>query len=253
MTERIVKPLPFLLAVKEVALFYVHVFKYIFGLVVLAALVQAIVSLVMPGNPTIGAVVALFGSIVSLFFYAWILYRADSVLMGRPETTKDALEVAKKRFLNLIGLLGLYILLAIVLLLFGFGMQMLGKVLHIEFLFAFITVCLVVFIFTLLAFTMPAIILDQIPVLKSFEYSTRLVWRHWWRTFGVILIYLIPVVLLSLGVLLLPTRNILIMTAYEFIYHIITYPIMISVILILYHDLKARHQIEGFKHVVEHK
>lgn len=249
MTERIVKSLPFFTAVKDIAVFYVQVFKYIIWLVILAALVQAIMSLLVPQNPTVGLAVSLLGSVVSMFFYAWILYRADSVLMNRPETMLDALHVAKKRFLHLLAVLILYILLALVLYLFAYGMQILGQVLHIEWLLGFITLCIVVFIFTLLAFTMPAVVIDQMPALKAFEYSARLVWGNWWHTFGVIFIYMIPVLLLSLAVLLFPTRNIVFMTLYEFVYHIIIYPLMISLILILYHDLKTRHQMAGFKRI----
>lgn len=252
MTERIVKPLPFFVAVKEIALFYVHVFRYILGLVVLGALVQALVSLLMPQNPTVGIAISIFASLVSMFFYAWILYRAESVLMNRPETIKDALHVAKKRFLPLIGVLAVYVVLVVALVLFGFGMQYLGKLLHLTLFLTVISLAITIFIFTLLAFSMPTVILDSMPVFKSFEHSIRLVWGNWWRTFGIITIFIIPIVFLSLLVLLTPFRDIVSLTIYEFIYHIITYPLMVSLILVLYHDLKTRKQMEGFKQIVEH-
>jgi hypothetical protein len=250
MTERIVKPLPFFVAVKEIAIFYVQIFKHILGLVALAALLQAFVSLLVPENPTVGLAVSLLGSLVSMFLYAWILYRADSVLMNRSETTHHALRVAKKTFLPLIGVLAVYLVLMIVLALFGFGMQMLGKLIHLTLLLTIATLGLVLFVLTLIAFTMPAVVLDRFPIFKSFEYSIRLVWRNWWRTFGIILIFVIPVGLLSLLIPLLPPRgNLAFITFYEFVYHMITYPLMISLILILYHDLKTRHHVEGFKHM----
>lgn len=85
MTERIVKPLPFFVAIKDIALFYVHVFKHIVGVVAIAALIQAIVSILVPENATVGLAVSLLASVISMFFYAWILYRADSILMNRGE------------------------------------------------------------------------------------------------------------------------------------------------------------------------
>jgi hypothetical protein len=252
MTERFVRPLPFFAAVKEVIVCYRHIFKPIFLLVVFAALAQAFVSLLMPRDPTVGLAVGVLGAVVALFFYPWILYHADSVLMNRNETYTASLHVAKKRFLHLLGVFALYMLLAFVLFLFVYGMQMLGQISSVyafQLLLNLITLLLLLYIFNLLAFTMPAVILDRIPIFKSFEYSTRLVWGHWWRTFSVIFIYIVPVILLSFAVFLLPTRNISVITLYEFIYHIITYPMMVSLILVLYHDLKTRHQIQAFKHV----
>lgn len=251
MIERMDKPLPFLEVVKEVALFYVRVFKPILPIVLVASAIQAVVSLLAVVNSTIGLAVSVLGAVASVFFSAWILYHADSVLMNRPETKKDALHVAKKRFLPLLIVFVLYVALTVLIFLFGFGMQYLGKILHIEWVFALITLCVLFFIFTLLAFTFPLVVLENTPAFKSFEGSVKLVWRHWWHTFGVFMAFLIPVMLLSLSVLLLPTRNIVVITVYEYIYHVITYPLMISMILVLFHDLKARHQMEGFKHVVE--
>lgn len=251
MTERIVKPLPFFVAVKEIALFYIHVFKHIIGLVALAALIQAIIALVTPENPTVGFALNLLGGLVSLFFYAWILYHADTILMNRSETIHDALQVAKKRFLPLIGAFVVYIFLILALFLFGFGMQYIGNLINLTIVFAIITLIVFAFIVTLFAFTLPALILDKMPIFKSFEYSVRIVWGNWWRTFGIFMIYVIPVFLLSLAILLLPTRDIYILAIFEFIYHIITYPLLIAVTLILYYDLKTRHQMVGFKHISE--
>lgn len=250
MTERVIKPLSFWVAIKEIANFYCRVFKHILGLVVIAALIQALISALIPENPVLAFTISLFGSIIAMFFYAWILYRADSVLMNRPEGVKDALQVAKKRFLPVLGVLAIYVAIVLLFILFGFGMQLLGNLLHVTWLMAAITILVLLFIMTLLAFTMPAVILDKMPVFKAFEYSVKLVWGHFWHTFGVMAVYLIPVILFSF-LMVFFTSNLVVITIYEFIYHIITYPLMISLILILYYDLKSRHNIEGFKHIAE--
>lgn len=248
-TEKFNRPLSFWETVKEVLACYCHIFWRILGLVVIAAALQAFVSILMPENPTVGLAVSVLNAVIAMFFYAWILAHADNLLMNRPTTLRDSLRIAKERYLALLALLLLYIVIMMVLGLFAFGMQLAGSSLHIVYVFALITLCILIFIFTLIAFAMPAVILDQKPALKSFEYSARLVWGHWWRTFSIFMVFVIPVVLLSLVILILPTRNIAVISGYEFIYHIITYPLMIAVVLVLYHDLKTRKQIANVKHL----
>lgn len=249
MTEKILKPLSFFEAVKEIAIFYVKVFKHIFLLVVLASLLQAIVSALMPENPSVGLAISILSSVVAMFFYAWILYHANTVYLNEPVKPKESLNHAKKRFLPLIGVLLLYILLVAVLTAFAFALQLLGASFHIEYITIALVVLLFIFIFTLLALTMPALVLDNLSAYRSFEHSVKLVWGHWWRTFGLIIIFVVPIILLSLAVLLIPTRNILWITLYEFIFHILTYPLMISLIIVIYHDLKTRQHMVGFKHI----
>ncbi len=254
MTERFVRPLNFSEAIREVAKAYIHIFKPIIGIVLLAAIVQGVVSLIMPQNTTIGLSIAILANLLYFFFYAWILARGDSVLMNRAETNKDAMHLAKKRFIPVIGVFALYMVLLFILFLFGFGMQYLGNLLHITSLLALLTLAFFLFLFTLLAFTIPAVILDSMPVFKSFEYSARLVWKNWWRTFGVFLVYILPVVLLSLLIIYVVSyQNIVAITIFEFVFHVLVYPIMIAVTLVLYHDLKFRHNKLGFKRVVEHE
>jgi hypothetical protein len=250
MTEQVVKPLAFFEAVKHVILFYFHVYRHIIGLVVLASLAQAIVSLLMPENPTVGLAISVLDAIVSMFFYGWIIDRADIVLMNRQETTHDALKVAKRTFLPLMGVLGIYVFLMFVLTLFGFGMQILGTTFHGVSLFALITLLIAIFILMLFAFSMPAVVLDSLPVIKSFERSAKLVWGHWWRTFGVTAIFVIPIILLSLLVWSL-SNSIWTLSLLEFIYHLIVYPLMVSLVLVLYYDLKARYQMLGFKRIIQ--
>lgn len=250
-TEKFLRPLSIWETIKEVLTCYCHIFWRILGLVVIAAALQALVSILMPENPTVGLAVSVLNAVIAMFFYAWILAHADNLLMNRPATLHDSLKVAKDRYLALLALLLLYVVIMMVLGVFAFGMQLLGSTFHIVYLFALITLCFLIFIFTLIAFAMPAVILDQKPALKSFEYSARLVWGHWWRTFFIFMIFVIPVVILSLAILIFQTRNILVITVYEFFYHIITYPLMIAVVLVLYHDLKTRKQISNVKHLDE--
>lgn len=253
MTERMTKPLPFFKLMQEVASLYLHIFKQVFWLIFLAALIQAFVSIFMPQNPTLGLAISLLSLIVATFFYAWILHQADSIYMNRADSIQDSLHIAKRRIMPLLVVLFLYILLFLVLGIFGFGMQKLGTLFEAqkraEIIFAIISIAVLVYVLTFIAFTMPAVVLDSMSALKSFEYSVKLVRGHWWKTFGILLIAMIFVALISLGILNLPSRNIWVVTLYDFIADLIIYPLMVSVTLVLYHDLRARRQIQGFKHL----
>jgi hypothetical protein len=252
MTEQITVPTPFFKMIKKVAFFYVHVFKKIFWLVVLASLLQAVVPALIPEEPTVGLAVNILSALVLMFFYAWILARADSLLLGRvTETIQDALQVAKKRFLSILGALVVYLVLAFAIVLLGIALHRLGTLWNIDFLMLLILAAIGIFFYILFFFSIPSIVLDRLPVLRGFEYSARIVRGHWWRTFGIIIIFIIPLIVLSLSILLLPTRNLGVITLYEFIFHIIMYPLVVSITLVLYHDLKSRRQMQMFKHVSE--
>ncbi len=192
MTERMDRPLTFFKVIKEVGAYYLPVFKNIFWLVILASLFEAVVSGFSFYNRTIDLVLSLLALIVALFFYAWIIEQADSVIMNRPDTFKDSLHVAKRRFIHLLGVVALYIILVFILGVFVFGMQLLGKMLGVEILFALIGVLVWIYIFILLSFTVPAVVLDKLPILKSFEYSFKLVWGHWWYTLVYLQFMLFP-------------------------------------------------------------
>lgn len=251
MPEMFLKPLTFFETVKAIIVFYGYVFKYLIGLVILASIAQGLVSIIMPANPTIGLAISVLASIVYIFFYAWILSHANGILMGSDPKVRESLKVAKSRFLQLVTLLALYLVLAFVLILFGMGMNLVGSVLGIPQIFGLLTLIIFIVIFTFLAFAMPSLIIDDEPAVKSFEYSIRLVWGHWWHLVGLFLLFVIPVITLSLGVMLLPSKNIFAITLYEFFVHIMTYPLMISLVLVIYHDLKTRKQIKSFKNLDE--
>lgn len=251
MTEKPTKTLTYFETIKEILELYGHSFKYIIWLVVLASLVQTVVSTLMPKNPVIGSAVSILESVVSMFFYAWILYQADSVYMKRTVSINDSLRVARKRFLYLLGLVLLYIALVLIVALFATGLYFIGQTLHIEYVLGAIGLLLFIYIISLLAFSMPALVLDGLTPFKSMMYSVQLIWKHWWRVFSLFILFLIPVFLLSLSILLLNTRNLWLITLYEFIFNIIMYPLMISLVLVLYHDLKERFQVAGFKHMTD--
>lgn len=249
MPERNVTPLSFFKAVEEIALLYVHLFKYILFPVFLASLIQALVPLLTPREPTVGLAVSILGVLVLMFLYAWILHQADSVYMNRPATLRESLGVAKKRFLYVLGVTGIFVILIFILAAFVFALYRLGVLLGIDFAMFTLAAIVIVYIGVLLAFPIPATVLDNTPILRSFETSAKLVTGHWWHTFGIMIVYMIPIILASLAMVLLPTRNLFVVSLYEFVYHILAYPLFVAVTLVLYHDLKARHQMYAFKHV----
>lgn len=249
MKEKFLSPVPFLKMIEFIIKFYFHVFRHIFWIVVFLALLQAIIPALSPVKPSVGIAISILSIIVFMFFHAWALYHADTVLMERNETIWQSLQMTKHRFINVLGAIFLYLILAAIFSFLIFSLVRLGGLMGLDILFFALSVMIIIYFTVLFAFSIPAIVIDGMPIIKAFEQSVRLVWHHWWRTFGIMAIFSIPIILLSLGVVLLTQENMVLITIYEFFYHIIAYPLFLAFTLILYHDLRYRHQAEAFKHL----
>lgn len=249
MIEKFLSPLPFFREIKYIIHFYFHVFRYIFWLVLILALLQAFVPALAPLQPTVGLAIAVLSILAFTFFHGWALYRGDTILMGRDETMREAFHVVKKRFINMVIALFIYAILSLVFTFMVIALLRLGKLMGLDLAFFIIAIIFLLYVGVLLTFALPAIILDGASVIRGFETSARLVWRHWWRAFGIMVVFAIPIVLLSLGQILIAESNIIWTIIYEFIYHIITYPLYVSLLLVIYHDLKFRHHAESFKQI----
>lgn len=249
MKDKILSPIPFFRMLKLIPKFYFYVFPHIIWIVVSLAVLQALVPLFSPVKPSVGLAITILSIIVFMFFHSWALYHADNILMERGETVWQSLKMVKHRFVNILGAIFLYLILSLALGLMMYSLVRLGALFRADILFFVISVIIITYLAVIFAFTIPAIVLDGASILGGFELSARLVWGHWWRAFGIMFIFSIPIVLLSLGVVLFTSDNLLIITIYEFIYHIIMYPLFVAFTLILYHDLRFRHQSEGFKKV----
>ena len=95
-------------------------------------------------------------------------------------------------------------------------------------------------------FALPLIVLEKNGVFKSFENSVKLVWGSWWFTFGILLI--VHFVVIAIGLLvtsIIPSRDIIILALWNFIFSIFAYPLIISTTLTLLHHLKLRHPNVG--------
>lgn len=269
MNERITQPLSTGQAIKEIFANYGGVFKSIFWLVTLMSVVAIVGSLFVPlifglrsHNPV--SVYTLLGTIsfftllaiISFFFYGWMLDYANNYLMQEPRDYKASMKVATKRFLPLIGGLFLYFLLAGIFYFLAFGVIRVGQGHHFDWLLVVIVVLIVLAILLLPMFLAPAIVLDGMSPLKSMIYSAKLVWKNWLHVLLVLLVLVIAVFLLNFiggffigffGALFKnnPLVPLLVNIAVQFLLLILTYPLIISATLILYHELKARERITG--------
>lgn len=257
MKDKILSPIPFFRMLKLIPKFYITLFPHIFWIVLSLALLQAIVPAFVPVKPSVGLAITILSIIVFMFFHAWALYHADSVLMERGENIWQSLAMVKHRFINLLGAIFSYFILSVALGLMTFALVRLGALIRLDILFFVISLIIILYITVLFAFSIPAIVLDGAPILKAFELSARMVWGHWWRTFAIMLIFSIPIVLLSLGVVfitsIITVENLLLITLYEFFYHIVAYPLFVAFTIILYHDLRYRYQAQNFKKVIHER
>jgi hypothetical protein len=238
-------PLNFFELIKQSFGSYNTVFKHTWPLVVLTAILSLLNSMFWHVNPYVATAILVLMALLIIFIYAMVLFSAHHALKGQPITMAAAFDLAKKRYLPLLG--GYVILAAIVILLFliTFGFFSLTDLPRIGGLFnilAVLAVVFTVFVIYLLFFVFPLIALDNKPVWKSFDTSVRLVWGSWWRVFGVLLIVHLLIVIVSLlGTMLIPSRAIWILAIWNAIVSFIFYPLVIGTLLTLFHDLKLRH------------
>lgn len=266
MTEKITKPLSASQAIKETFANYGGVFKRIFWLVALLTFLNIVVSLIasfFAPESAVAITIFLLFAIVSLFFTAWIFAHGDHYFMQEAPDYKASLKVARKRFLPLIGLTLLYIVLLGILFLFGYGLYLFGKTIHIETIMLVLIYLIGFFVIYLLVFSVPAVVLDDMSPLKGMIYSAKLVWKHWWHVFIVFFVALIPLLLVNFlggflaGFLGVAFKNsphwimFFVVFLLQFIVTIVTYPLMLSALLVLYHEMKARFQHTEFQHMVD--
>ena len=242
---------------------YFVAFKKVLVLTILAAIsislpMHAII-LVMPmlvaesGAPNTGFIAALvFGYIVCMIFYMAVylatLYRIGGIAEGRSETLGDCLGIGFRKILPMIFAAILYALAMM-----G-GMMLLivpGLILSVS--LAFFGLC---------------IVLDGDRGLESLRHSHRLVWGNWWRTaiIGTVVFIVYYVIFVAVSVPFAvadqmiyaseigapPTLGQTILSLIgDVIATVITFPLMTSVMIAVYHDLKLRKEGQDLEARVE--
>lgn len=220
------------------------VLKSIWYLILISACLGLIGAEVFKLNHHIGIAVFVLIFFVFTFIYAIVLYRSDGVLAAKPVSMREAISVAKKRYLRLLGAYIVMMVIITILAAVDFGVWALTDALKIQFLEILLTGIvglLTIFVVYLVVFAIPLIVLGNHGVFKSYEDSIKLVWGNWWRVFGILLIiYFVLIAVALLGAQLVHLNMPVIMIIWHFIYHFISYPLVISATLVLLHDLRMR-------------
>lgn len=206
-------------------------------------LVDLVPAVVTKLNHYVGATILLLMVLAGLFINAIILHLCHTVFLGRPANLQESNKVAQAKYLRFLG--GYVVLVAVIVVIgvVDYGLVSLGAITDLKLLFttlATIAVLFLLFVIFMIYFALPLIILENRNALKSFENSMRLVWGNWWRVFIILLIVNAIVLLVgAIGMGMLP-KDIIIFGIWNFIWHFLAYPLIISTTLMLLRDLMLR-------------
>lgn len=241
-------PLSLVQTVKSVLLAYPVIFRATFLLVILSAVGHLIVPEFFILNVSFGAVALLAFVLFTWFFFTAILSIGHVALQGGHMKFKAAFRIARQHYLWVLASNILFFAIGIFLLLIEYALDLLFDIFQQHPTFAVLSVIIDVYIFVILYFAIPLIILDHARVLEAFEQSVRLVKNNWWRTF--IVLAIVGGVILgfeALGVLFSGKARVLLFTLGHFLLEVICYPLIVSATLILLNDLKLRFKTKEVK------
>lgn len=159
-----------------------------------------------------------------VYFMSVILHRMYFIGRGNGVPLIDSMRLVAKRYL--------LILVTSVLL---FTIIILGLVL-------FVIPGLIAFIF--FVFSEVEILFDNKRVFSAIGASCHLVWGNWWRTFGVILPFLVVMWAVNTGVGMVATKEPILFVVFNIIVMVVLQPLGASVLLAQYSDLLARRRTE---------
>jgi hypothetical protein len=152
-----------------------------------------------------------------------------------------AYRIARLRFLAILGSNIIFFAIGAFFFVVEYGLNLLLDLIHQYPLFVLAAVAINIFIFVKLYFAIPLIALEHSPVFKAFERSIYLVKKHWWRSFiTLVVIGLLILGFEALAILLTGINRMYLFTVCHFVIQMIFYPLIISVTLMLLHDLKLR-------------
>ncbi len=236
-------PLSLRQTIESVLLAYPVIFRVTFLLVIVSAVGHLIVPEFFILNTAFGAVATLAFILYTWFFFTAILSIGHVALQGGHMKFKAAFRIARQHYLWVLASNILFFAIGLFLLLIEYALDLLFDIFQQHPAFAVLSVIIDVYLFVILYFAIPLIILDHARVIEAFEQSVRLVKHNWWRTF--IVLAFVGCVMLgfeALGILFSGKARILLFTVGHFLLEVICYPLIVSATLILLHDLKLRFQ-----------
>lgn len=237
------KPLSLIQLVKSVLLAYPLIFRATFLLVFLSSVGHLIVPGFFVLKTAFGAVALLAFVLYTWFFFTAILSMGHVALQGGHMKIKSAFHIAKQHYLWVLASNIIFFAIGLFLLLIEYALDLLFDIFQQHPAFAVLSVIIDVYIFVILYFAIPLIILEHARVLEAFAQSVRLVKKNWWRTF--IVLALVGSVILgfeALGILFSGKARMVLFTLGHFLLEVICYPLIVSATLILLNDLTLRFQ-----------
>jgi hypothetical protein len=239
-------PLDFFGLIKNSFAAYSTVVRTSWQLILLSAVLSLISTAAMKLNFYVGCAISVLVMLAIIFLYAVVVHMSYSALSVGESSRKNSMAIAKKRYLPLLGgyvvMLGIIVLLAAV----SGGIYLLSglfNILPLTLILTAIPVLFSIFVIYVVIFALPLIILEPEKVFKSYENSVNLVWGNWWQTFGVLLALHILVICIALfGVAFIPSRDVISLGIWNFIFQIVLYPLIIATVLTLLHDLQLRYR-----------
>lgn len=223
--------------------FYPIVFRQIWWIFLISALVHIINPWFFKFNMTVGWVVFVGFVLVVWFFFAAILWRADAVMHGKTQTYAESFRIARFRYLFVLGGNLVFFVIVAVVFLVEKAVISASELIHLNVLFTVISVIIDSYFFLLIYFAVPLIVIDRCSILTAFEKSIRLVWGHWWSTFFVMIIPMILIILIAFfGIILTGEHRFILLTVYDFFYMLLIYPFIVTSTLVALNDLKIRKQ-----------
>lgn len=193
-----------------------------------ALTMSAMPSLEQPGQipaPIISHIFLLKNIILSImamiiwgFFMAAMINRMNAMITGEDNNINRSLQVAMSKFPRIAVALIIY-----------FVIGMLGSVVFI---------LPGIFLFVLLIFYLPLIVIDNESIFGSISRSAQLVWGNWWRTFIVILV---PAIVMAIPNFFVTQFNLVTRVFIEMVWLTLFLPWMNAVILAQLNNLKLRY------------
>lgn len=148
----------------------------------------------------------LLALIATLFTTSVVTVVISRSVLGRPVTLAEAWAEARPRILPLIGLTLLVMLVLLTVMTVGVtpGLLVGGKAGAVLVLLGFAAACVVVpWLYITFALAAPALMLERQGIIAALRRSAKLVRGAWWRTFGILALSQLIVLLLSLAVSIL--------------------------------------------------
>jgi hypothetical protein len=200
-----------------------------------------VIPLLMRENPAYAGVATVGFVLLTWFFYTAILAKAKAILSNEKISTQQAFQLAKERYLWILGSNIIFFTVAIFLVLTIFTLNVIFDLTNLHPMYLILSVMISLVIFVYLYFAIPEIASEKISLFNAFERSIRLVRHHWWHTF-IVLGFFAAVILgfEALGILFTGKNRMILFTAYHFLLQLLFYPLIIAATLVLLNDLKLR-------------